>query len=161
MEPLRFQAVIEANDPTSVFVVLPGEIVASLGPRKRVPVRVTINNFTYPTTVAVYGGRSLLGLRKEVRDATGVSAGQRVTVTVEPDLERRVVEVPPEVKRVLARDRAAKAAFEKAAKAAFEKLSYTNQKEYVGWVTGAKQEETRRRRLEQMPSMLRQGRKSP
>jgi hypothetical protein len=58
---LRFQAVLEANDATSVFVVLPPKIVAALGPRKRVPVRVTINNYTYPTTVAVYGGQSLLG----------------------------------------------------------------------------------------------------
>jgi hypothetical protein len=150
---LRFEAVLEANDTTSVFVILPTRIAAALGPKKRAPVKVTINKYTYPTTVAVYGGKSLLGLRKEVRDAAGVSAGQRVTVLVEPDLDPRVVEVPTEVKKVLGRDRAAKAAF--------EKLSYTNQKEYVNWVTTAKQEETRRNRLERMPSMLREGKKSP
>jgi uncharacterized protein YdeI (YjbR/CyaY-like superfamily) len=41
------------------------------------------------------------------------------------------------------------------AAAAFEKLSYTRRKEFVDWITGAKQPETQRRRITQAMAMLR------
>lgn len=44
-------------------------------------------------------------------------------------------------------------------KAFFDGLAYTHRKEWVYWITDAKKEETRQRRLEQMLSMLREGKK--
>ena len=43
----------------------------------------------------------------------------------------------------------------------FEKLSYTHRKEYCRWVTEAKKEETRLRRLEKAIEMLKKGVKTP
>ena len=58
-----------------------------------------------------------------------------------------------EVAEVLAQDPDA-AAF-------FEKLSFTNRKEYVVWITGAKRAETRQNRLQETLSKLQAGRKNP
>jgi hypothetical protein len=44
-------------------------------------------------------------------------------------------------------------------KAFFESLAYTRRKEWVQWVTEAKREETRQRRLQQMLEMLKEGKK--
>jgi hypothetical protein len=38
----------------------------------RAPVRCTINGVEYRSRLSLYGGRTFLGLRKEVRDAAGV-----------------------------------------------------------------------------------------
>lgn len=41
----------------------------------------------------------------------------------------------------------------------FDSLAYTHRKEYVQWVTEAKREDTRQRRLQQMQELLKEGRK--
>jgi len=43
----------------------------------------------------------------------------------------------------------------------FSSLSFTNQKEYVTWIEGAKKEETRKRRLETALEKLLAGKKNP
>ena len=43
----------------------------------------------------------------------------------------------------------------------FSKLSFTNQKEYVTWIEGAKKTETRQRRLEVAVEKLLAGKKNP
>jgi uncharacterized protein YdeI (YjbR/CyaY-like superfamily) len=45
------------------------------------------------------------------------------------------------------------------AKVVFEKLSNSHKKEYVNWIMGAKQEETRRRRIEKTVELLSLGKK--
>jgi uncharacterized protein YdeI (YjbR/CyaY-like superfamily) len=44
---------------------------------------------------------------------------------------------------------------------AFEKLSYTHRKEYCRWITEAKKEETRLRRLTKAVDMLKNGVRTP
>lgn len=43
----------------------------------------------------------------------------------------------------------------------FEKLSYTHRKEYCRWITEAKKEETRLKRLAKAVEMLKKGIKAP
>jgi len=50
-----------------MLIEVPAKAVAALGDRKRPPVRATVNAYTYRTTVAVYGDRFYLPLRKENR----------------------------------------------------------------------------------------------
>jgi Bacteriocin-protection, YdeI or OmpD-Associated len=50
---------------------------------------------------------------------------------------------------------------DKVARKFFEKLSYTNKKEYVTWITGAKKEETRASRIEASMEKLKEGKKNP
>jgi len=79
---MTFEAVVETEDE-GVFVELKFDVRAEFG-RARPPVDVTINGHTWPSTVAVYGGRFYLPLRREVREVAGIAAGDTVTVTLEP-----------------------------------------------------------------------------
>ncbi len=47
------------------------------------------------------------------------------------------------------------------AKVFFDGLSFTNQKEYIVWITGAKKEDTRKRRLDATLEKLKAGKKNP
>ncbi len=145
MPELRFEGRLE-SDQGALFIRVP-PVVAALGRGKRVPVKVTLNRHRYRTTIAVYGGQHYLGLRREVREAAGVAAGDQLTVGLEYDAELRTVDLPDGLRSALEAD--AKSA------AAFDKLSHTHKKELVQWVTGAKRAETQRRRMEQAMAMLR------
>ena len=47
------------------------------------------------------------------------------------------------------------------ARAQFDTLSFTNQREYVGWIIEAKKPETRAARLAKTVEMLSKGKKNP
>ena len=47
------------------------------------------------------------------------------------------------------------------AAAFFDSLSYTHRREYAGWISEAKRDETRRRRLERALGLLRAGVETP
>jgi hypothetical protein len=147
----RFETVLAAEDG-GVFIEVPLDVPAVFG-RARAPVRGTINGHPFRSTVAVYGGRYYLPVRRELREAAGVAAGDAVVVELEADEQPRSVDPPADLAGALAAD--------PEAGAAFAGLSFTHQREYVEWVTGAKREETRRRRVEQAVAMLRDGRRHP
>ena len=146
MPELRFEGHLE-SDQGACFTRVPPEVLTMLGQRKRAPVKVTIKATTYRTTIAVYGGKSYIGVRREIREAAGVTAGEQLTVGLEYDAELRTVDLPEPLRARLETD--AKAA------AAFEKLSHTRKKEVVEWLNGAKQPQTQRRRMTQVMAVLR------
>lgn len=131
--------VVKADDVNATGLRVPAEAVAALGKQKRPKVKVSLNGYTYRTTVAAYGDVFMLPLSAEHREAAGVKAGDQVEVTIELDLEPRTVAVPD--------DLAAALAAQPGAAAAFEALSYTMRKEYVRQVEEAKALETRNRRI--------------
>ena len=147
---MRFRARIELGGKTATGIEVPTEVVESLGAGKRPKVRVTIGGSTYSSTVASMGGRFMLPVSAEVREAAGVAAGDVVDVSLELDTAPRVVEVPPDLAEALAGDRAAKAFF--------DGLSYSAQRWHVLLIEGAKTPETRQRRVERSVAMLREGR---
>jgi len=146
---VKFRALIEGAGKTAAGIEVPAEVVVALGSTKRPPVRVTINRYTYRSTVAVLGGRFMLGVSNEVRAKAGVEAGQLVDVEVELDTAVREVAVPPELARELARDAGANRAF--------EALSYSRKRLLVDPVANAKTAETRDRNVVKAMSALRQG----
>jgi len=75
-----------------------------------------------------------------------------VKVVVERDTSPRTVEVPPELEKLLKKEKLMPV---------FEALSYTHRKEYVRWITEARKEETRQARLAKTVTMLRGGVKTP
>jgi hypothetical protein len=144
----EFDVVVGGGEGRLPLVELPFDVKAAFG-SARPKVRATVSGVTLRTTVAVYEGRSYVGFRKEIQDAAGIRIGDRIRVRIEPDLEVRHVDVPEDLARSLARN--------PAAKKAFDGLSFTNRKEYAEWVAGAKRPETRQRRLEKSIEMLRTG----
>jgi uncharacterized protein YdeI (YjbR/CyaY-like superfamily) len=65
---------------------------------------------------------------------------------MEPDAAPRVVEVPPDLKKALAKN--------KAARAAFEAMPPSHKKEYVDAIVEAKKPETRARRIKGALKMM-------
>lgn len=131
--------VVKADDLNATGLRVPAEAVAALGKQKRPKVKVSLNGYTYRTTVAAYGDVFMLPLSAENRKAAGVKAGDEVEVTIELDLEPRIVAVPG--------DLAAALSAKPGAAVAFDALSYTMRKEYVRQVEEAKAQETRDRRI--------------
>ena len=136
---MRFRATLELAGKTATGMHVPPKVVEALGAGKRPAVRVTINGYTYRSTVAVYGGEFLLGVSDEVRKASGVRAGDELDVELALDTAPREVDVPPDLAAAL---RAAPTA-----QGAFDALSYSNRRRYVLSVDGAKSAETRQRRI--------------
>ena len=131
--------VVQAEGMNATGLRVPAEAVAALGTGKRPKVTVSLNGYTYRTTVAAYGDVFMLPLSAEHRAAAGVKAGDEVEVTIELDLAPRTVEVPDNLAAALAE--------QPGATAAFDALSYTMRKEYVRQVEEAKALETRHRRI--------------
>ncbi len=148
----RFTAILGGTDGERPTVELPFDARERFG-RARAPVRGTVNGTSFRTTVAVYGGRQLIGFRKELRDAAGIAIGDKVRVEVELDDTPRTVAVPPELESAFA------AAPD--ARAAFDGLSYTHRREYAVWVGEAKRGETRLRRTAKAVAMLQAGERTP
>ncbi|MBV8279263.1 MAG: DUF1905 domain-containing protein [Verrucomicrobia bacterium] len=131
---------------TLTYISVPEKELAKLGTRKRLPVKVRINQYQYQSTIAPMGGEYCIPVRKEVREAAAVSAGDLITVTLEPDLEPRTVLVPDDLARSLRTH--------ELAQASFEAMSYSHRKEYVQWIEGAKRPETRAKRIAQAVDRL-------
>jgi Bacteriocin-protection, YdeI or OmpD-Associated/Domain of unknown function (DUF1905) len=148
---MRFRTTILQNGKTATGIEVPAEVMAALGPSRRPPVRVTINGHTYRTTVATMGGAPMFGVSAVVRDAAGVAGGDEVDVDIELDTEPRVVSVPDDLTAALDA--------EPQAGRFFEALSYSHKSAYVQWIESAKKEDTRRRRVEEAVTMIREGRK--
>jgi Bacteriocin-protection, YdeI or OmpD-Associated/Domain of unknown function (DUF1905) len=147
---MRFRTTIVQSGKTATGIEVPGEVMEALGSGKRPAVRVTINGYSYRSTVASLGGKSMVGLSAEHRAGAGVAGGDEVEVDLELDTAPREVTVPE--------DLAAALDAEPAARATFDGLSYSNKSWHVLQVTGAKTEETRRRRVTRSVEALRQGR---
>jgi hypothetical protein len=146
---MKFTTVIELGGKTATGFEVPAEAVEALGQGKKPAVKVTIGGHTYRSTVAVYGGKYMLPLSAENRNAAGVAAGDEVDVALELDTEPRELEVPADFAEAL--DRVP------AARTFFEGLSYSNKRRIVLQIEGAKTEETRIRRIDKAILSLGEG----
>ncbi len=122
----------------NVGIDIPEEVVAGFGAGKKPPVTVTIAGYTYRSTVAVMGGKYLVGVNAAHRFASGVKGGEEHDMTLELDAAPRTVEVPDDLSGALA---------DAGVRAAFDGLAYSKRKEHVRTVIEAKKPETRRRRV--------------
>jgi hypothetical protein len=109
---MRFRTKILPAGKTAAGIEVPAKVVAALGSSKRPPVRATINGFTYRSTVAVMGGKFMLGVSNEVRKSAGVAAGETVDVDLELDTDAREVALPADFAAALKRDAKAKKFFD-------------------------------------------------
>ena len=126
--------------------------VEHFGIRGRIPVAGTINGHKFHSSLMPDGkGNHSLMVNKVMQQGGGFKPGDTVTLDVRMDTAPRVVELPAFVRKALATD--------KRAKAFFEALAPSHKKQYVEWVAGAKQAETRQRRAAKMLQMLSAGKK--
>jgi hypothetical protein len=123
-----------AFDPKAVF----GKV--------RAPVKVTINGYTYRSTICSMGGVVAIPLRRSNREAAGLEGGETVNVKLESDTEKREIKPPPDLAKAL---KAAPPAWDR-----WQELSFSHQREYVEAIQGAKKPETRERRVEGAVRMI-------
>jgi hypothetical protein len=134
-----FRTTLVRGDGTTMGMIVPDDVVEALGKGKRPPVRVTINGYTYRSSVAVMGGKFMVGVANEHRKPAKVENGGTVDVTLELDTEKRELVVPPELAAALDAD--------PDAKAAWAKLSYSHQRQHVEPIAAAKADDTKARRV--------------
>ncbi len=146
---MNFQAILQLHGKTATGFEVPAKVVAALGTSKKPAVTVTIGGHTYRSSIAFMGGKFMLGVSAENRQAAGVKAGDKVDVNIEIDNAPREVTVPPDLMKALDADTKAKNFF--------NSLSYSNKLRHVLSIEQAKTEETRHRRIEKIVAMLRDG----
>jgi hypothetical protein len=146
----RFRTTILQSGKSTMGFEVPPEVVEALGAGKRPPVTVTINGYTYRNTIAVMGGKYMIGISSDRRGPAGVTGGEEADIELKVDTAPREVDVPTDFTAALEADAAARATF--------DKLSYSNRSWHVLQVTGTKNPETRTRRIERSIAALREGR---
>jgi hypothetical protein len=106
----------------------------------RAPVKVTLNGYTYRSTIAAMGGQFLIPLRKSNREAAGLQGNETLEVRLDLDEEKREIKPPSDFAKAL-----------KAAPPAWDRwleLSYSHQREHATAIEESKKPETRARRIE-------------
>jgi hypothetical protein len=120
------------------FVPVPFDPKAVFG-KVRVPVRVTLNGYTYRSTIAAMGGTVCIPLRRSNREAAGLQGGETLDVEIALDRAKRVVKPPSDFVTAL---KAAPPAWER-----WRELSFSHQREYAEAIAEARKPETRARRI--------------
>ena len=133
----------ESRDNATASFTLPFDTRDVWG-KAKVPVKVTINGYTWCSTVGNRGGQQYIVVNAEARRKAGVRAGDGVTITLEPDTEKREIEIPLPLQKALGTKLTQK----------LNNLSFTHKKEFIVWYSEAKKEDTRARRVEKMKQML-------
>ncbi len=146
---MRIRTTIVQGSGNTTGIEVPPEVVEALGAGKRPPVTVTLNGYTYRSSIASMGGKFMISLSADNRAKAGVTGGDELDVDIELDTAPREVQVPPDFSAALDA--------EPAARATFDKLSYSNKSWHVLQVEGAKTDETRQRRIAKSVATLKEG----
>lgn len=152
---IEFTGVMEAVEglPNNGVIRLPFDLMETFG-KKSVKAKITYDGIEYRGLLKSMGGDCVYCLiRKDIREQLGKWPGDTVKVTVQEDMEERVVFVPPDFQQIMDGN--------PSMKAIFDAFSFTCKKEYVTWITEAKRPETRQNRLNKAVEMILAGKKGP
>jgi len=140
---VELDILLQANDeyPKSAFIVCEFDVYAVFGTRARVPVIVKVGEHQFRSSLAPMSGSHMMVFNREMREATGFKAGDRVHMVLERDVQDRQVDVPEDVKAAIEGEGMWEA---------FASQSYSHKKEQMLWINEAKRPETRQRRIEKL-----------
>lgn len=139
-QKLKFSTALLTAGKTATGIKIPDDIIEKLGGGKKPLVKITINNFTYRSAVAVMGGAYMVGVNAENREGAKIKGGDKIDVTIELDTEERVLEVPAEFQKQLNKNAKARKMF--------ETLSNSKKKALIFPIANAKTDETRNRNID-------------
>lgn len=155
---IRFKASLErpaegdASDSWT-FLILPKSASAKLPTRSMTAVEGTINGASFEATLEPDGeGSHWLKVDRQLRDAAGAEVGDTVTLEIAPAAEEPEPTVPADL-------RAALAGASAKARDIWEDITPVARRDWIHWITSAKQAETRRRRVKNACSMLASGKR--
>jgi uncharacterized protein DUF1905/bacteriocin resistance YdeI/OmpD-like protein len=146
-----FKAKLTAHGPGGswTFVDVPFDCEEVFGTRSRVSVCGSINGFAFQNSLMPNGdGTHSMAVNKTLQAGAKARPGDTVSVIMELDKKKRVVELPSELRAVLKSN--------PAALKIYKSLSPSHQKEFAEWVGTAKQASTRVARAEKSLKMIRE-----
>lgn len=143
----NFEAIIKKiSDKDATFIEIPFDVEKEFGAR-RVKVKTKFDGIDYRGSIVNMGQDCfIIGITKAVRKQIGKDVGDTVFIEVEKDEEIREVEIPEDFKSELDKN--------KEALNFYNSLSYSAKRKYYQWITGAKQETTRQKRIIESVSKL-------
>jgi len=153
---IRFKAKLlepaESNDSWS-FLVLPKTASARLPSRGMTSVDGTLNKVSFQTILNPDGQKShWLKVDRKLRQAAGANIGDVVTMEITPSAVELESEIPADLRNALA------TAAPKA-RALWEDITPIARRDWILWITSARQQETRVRRIKNACSMLASGKR--
>lgn len=149
----KFRAKIEPAGMGGTYVLFPYGTEKEFGTKGKVPIKATFDGIRYTGSLMQCGlPHHALHVPKAIREELGKNVGDALDVTVWKDEEERVLEVPAELAKVMKKE---------GLLSFFDSLSYTHRKEYCRWISEAKKEETRAKRLDKTVVMMRAKVKTP
>jgi hypothetical protein len=141
MRSVSFRAVVESARGGGHVVEVGPDVAEKLGAKHRTRVRGTLDDAEYRSNLISMGGRLLLGVHRATLKAADRDTGDTVRVTMAIDAEPLPNdEVPALLDRALKKNARARRAW--------ESMPPSHRRRYVGFITGAKRDETRERRVE-------------
>ena len=135
------------------FLVLQKNASAKLPSRGMTAIEGTINCFPFQAVLEPDGQKShWLKVDRELRERAGADAGDIVALEIAPAAEEPEPEVPADLKKALA------AAAPKT-RTVWSDITPNARRDWIHWITSAKQSETRARRIKNACSMLAAGKR--
>lgn len=143
---VKFTTVIQKDAKMDVtFIDIDFDVEKVFG-KKRLKVKAWYDKVLYRGLLTKYKGAYHMIINKEIRAQLGKKAGDTIKVKMEEDLDERSIELPHVMLDFFKK--------EKTLKTIFDKMSYTHHREYVGWISSAKKEETIQNRLRKFRELL-------
>jgi hypothetical protein len=137
------------------FLILPKNASAKLPSRGMTAIEGTINGFPFQAALEPDGQKShWLKVDRKLSKSAGAEAGDIVALEIAPAGKETEPEVPPDLKKALA------AAAPKA-RTLWSDITPNARRDWIHWITSAKQAETRARRIKNACSMLASGKRRP
>lgn len=141
---------------TWTFLILPKDASDKLPRRGPVIVKGTLNGATFRGTLEPDGQKShWLKVPNKLRDSANANIRDTVTLELAPLDEEPEPVVPPDLRQALDDPAHAKAL------ATWQDITPLARQDWVHWITSAKKEETRTRRIAAACDMLTQGKRRP
>lgn len=142
MKKYKFEAELKKHEgKDATYIEIPLDVEKEFG-TKRVKVKAKFDNIEYRGSIVKMGLPCyMIGITKEIRNKIGKTYGDVISVEIEKDEDERVIELPIEFEEKLKLN-------ENAYKF-YESLSYSHKRKYFQWITSAKKEETKIKRIEE------------
>ena len=135
------------------FLILPKNASAKLPSRGMTAIEGTINGFPFQATVEPDGQKShWLKVDRKLSEAAGAGAGDVVALEIAPSAKELEPTVPPDLKKALS-------AASPKVRALWSDITLNARRDWIHWITAAKQEKTRARRVKNACSMLATGKR--
>ena len=155
MEPARPRADQSEKAGSWTFLVVPRTASAKLPSRGMTAIEGTINGVAFQSTLQPDGQKShWLKVERKLSEAADAEAGDVVTLEIAPAAEEPESELPADLRKALA-------TAAPNARKLWSDITPNARQDWIHWITSAKQEETRARRIKNACSMLAGGKRRP